>query len=148
MVPDPAKTCVGVEYFCSEGDALWQMSDEALIELATREVDRLGLAGAAHVEDGVVYRHPMAYPVYSDGYQMHVDVIRRFLDSIENLQTVGRNGMHRYNNQDHSMLTAMLAVRNLFGERNDLWEVNTERSYSEEMAVSGSDSSRPQAALR
>ena len=132
MVADPRKTSVGVEYFCSEGDILWSMSDAALVELAAHELVQLGLAGSGDVEDGVVYRHPMAYPVYTRGYDVHLNVIRRFLATIDNLQTIGRNGMHRYNNQDHSMLTGLFAVRNLFGESHDLWAVNTERSYAEE----------------
>ncbi|NJR48756.1 MAG: NAD(P)/FAD-dependent oxidoreductase [Leptolyngbyaceae cyanobacterium CSU_1_3] len=132
MVPDPTKTCLGMEYFCNEGDALWKMSDTELLDLATREIAKLGLASAHEVEDGVVLRQPKAYPVYDRDYRQHLKVIQKFLGTIENLQTTGRNGMHRYNNQDHSMLTGMLAVRNLFGEHHDLWDVNTERSYYEE----------------
>jgi protoporphyrinogen oxidase len=135
MVTDASKTSVGVEYFCSEGDSLWSMSDAALIQLAARELTELGLSGRGDVEDGVVYRHPMAYPVYTRDYQLHLNVIRRFLGTIDNLQTVGRNGLHRYNNQDHSMLTGLCAVRNLFGESHDVWAVNTERSYVEEFIV-------------
>jgi protoporphyrinogen oxidase len=131
MVADPRKTALGVEYFCTEGDSLWQMTDAALIELAGRELVALRLAAAAEIESGVVYRHPMAYPVYDRGYAEHVQTIRDFLSTIANLQTIGRNGLHRYNNQDHSMLTGMLAVRNLFGDTHDLWNVNTERSYGE-----------------
>ncbi|MBD2326917.1 FAD-dependent oxidoreductase [Alkalinema sp. FACHB-956] len=131
MVPDPSKTCLGMEYFCSEGDALWEMSDTELLDLATREVAALGLAPVEAVEDGTVIRQPKAYPVYDRDYRQHLQVIQNFLGTIENLQTIGRNGMHRYNNQDHSMLTAVLAARNLFGESHDLWEVNTERSYHE-----------------
>lgn len=135
MVPDPSKTCLGMEYFCSEGDELWKLSDVELIDLATRELARLGLAAQRDVEDGVVIRQPKAYPVYDSEYRQHLKTIQSFLSTIENLQTVGRNGMHRYNNQDHSMLTAMLAVRNILGENHDLWEVNTERSYYEEFTT-------------
>ncbi|MBW4650310.1 MAG: NAD(P)/FAD-dependent oxidoreductase [Kastovskya adunca ATA6-11-RM4] len=132
MVPDPNKTCLGMEYFCSEGDELWKLSDVELLDLAAREMAKLGLAEVSDVEDGVVLRQPKAYPVYDRDYRQHLQVIQDYLVTIENLQTVGRNGMHRYNNQDHSMLTAMLAARNILGEKHDLWNVNTERSYYEE----------------
>lgn len=133
MVPDPSKTCLGMEYFCSEGDDLWQKSDAELIELASREAINLKLGvHAGDVEDGVVIRQYKAYPVYDGEYRRHLQVIQDYLETFENLQTVGRNGMHRYNNQDHSMLTAMLAVQNILGEQHDLWSVNTERSYHEE----------------
>ena len=96
---------------------------------------RLGLAEAAEVEDAIVIRQPKAYPVYDQEYRAHLEVIRRFLATVENLQTIGRNGMHRYNNQDHAMLTGVLAAKNLFGENRDLWSINTERSYYEEMGT-------------
>ncbi len=124
MVPDPAKSSLGMEYFCTEGDELWRLPDVELIKLATRELAELGLAKGAPVETGIVIRQPHAYPVYDDKYRAHLEVIRRFLAGLDNLQTVGRNGMHRYNNQDHSMLTGMLAIRNLTGEAHDLWAVN------------------------
>lgn len=134
MVPDPAKTSLGLEYFCDEGDALWRSSDADLIALGRAEVERLGLARAAEVSDGCVVRVPKAYPVYDAGYREHLACVRRFVDGFENLQTIGRNGLHRYNNQDHAMLTGLLAVRNLVdGERNDLWAVNTEQDYHEEI---------------
>ncbi|GAB4385727.1 MAG: NAD(P)/FAD-dependent oxidoreductase [Elainellaceae cyanobacterium] len=133
MVPDDSKTCLGMEYFCSEGDKLWGMSDKQLIELASREAVALGLGvESGDVEDGVVIRQRKAYPVYDGEYRKHLQVIQDYLKTFENLQTVGRNGMHRYNNQDHSMLTGMLAAKNILGEDHDLWNVNTERSYYEE----------------
>ncbi|NJR25431.1 MAG: NAD(P)/FAD-dependent oxidoreductase [Richelia sp. CSU_2_1] len=135
LVPDANKTCLGMEYFCNEGEELWKMSDEELVELATGELVRLGLAKTADVKDGVVIRQPKAYPVYDGEYRGHLQVLEGFLKGIENLQTIGRNGMHRYNNQDHSMLTGMLAVRNILGEKHDLWDVNTERSYYEDFSV-------------
>jgi protoporphyrinogen oxidase len=146
MVPDPSKTCLGMEYFCNEGDPLWQRSDAELIRLASREAINLGLGiRPGDVEDGVVIRQRKAYPVYDAEYRQHLQVIQDYLEAFDNLQTVGRNGMHRYNNQDHSMLTAMLAVRNLLGEEHDLWTVNTERSYHEDFVVekSQSQSSHP-----
>jgi len=134
MVPEPGKASIGMEYFCHEGDELWSMSDGELLALASRELEVLGLAPASSVVDGTVIRQPKAYPVYDRNYQCHVAVIREWLDEFENLQTIGRNGMHRYNNQDHSMVTGMLAARNIaLGEQNDLWAVNLERSYQEEI---------------
>ncbi len=132
MVPDARLTCLGLEYFCSEGDDLWRMSDEALIELAKREVVAIGLVRPGTVTDATVLRVFKAYPVYDDGYLDALGTIREWLARFSNLQLVGRNGMHKYNNQDHSMLTAMLAVRNLFGERHDLWEVNADEEYHEQ----------------
>ncbi|MEG4067933.1 NAD(P)/FAD-dependent oxidoreductase [Microcoleus sp. Pol11C2] len=135
LVPDANKSCLGMEYFCSVGDEIWEMSDADLVELATRELVGLGLATTADVEDGVVIRQLKAYPVYDGEYRGHLQVLEGFFKGFENLQTIGRNGMHRYNNQDHSMLTGMLAVRNILGEKHDLWDVNTERSYYEDFSV-------------
>jgi protoporphyrinogen oxidase len=132
MVPDQSKTGLGLEYFCFEGDGLWAMSDAELIELGKRELAQLGLVRAAEVEDGTVVRVPKAYPVYDATYKQALAVVREFLRTLPNLQLVGRNGMHHYNNQDHSMLTAMLAAENILGASHDLWEVNTEREYQEE----------------
>ncbi|HYY57388.1 MAG TPA: NAD(P)/FAD-dependent oxidoreductase [Pyrinomonadaceae bacterium] len=131
MVTDPEKTCLGLEYFCFEGDNLWMMSDEELIELGKLEVEKVCLVKAAEVEDGAVIRVPKAYPVYDHTYKESLAVIRNFLGPLENLQLVGRNGMHKYNNQDHSMLTAMLAVKNILGANYDLWAVNTEQEHME-----------------
>jgi protoporphyrinogen oxidase len=134
MVRAPATTSLGMEYFCTEGDAFWQRPDSALIDLASQELSSLELIDDGDVVDGVVYRQPAAYPVYDLGYQHHLGTIRGFLSTLENLQTVGRNGMHRYNNQDHSMLTASLAVRNWAGEDHNLWAVNTDPSHNEGIA--------------
>jgi protoporphyrinogen oxidase len=134
MVPDREKTSLGLEYFCSEGDELWCMPDADLIELGKREIAQIGLARAEDVVDGCVARVPKAYPVYDARYRDHLEVVRRFVDGLTNLQTIGRNGLHRYNNQDHAMLTGILAVRNVVdGERNDLWSVNTDQEYHEEV---------------
>lgn len=133
MTPDPNKTSLGLEYFCSVGDELWEMPDPDLIELAKQELETIGLARHSDVEDGMVIREPRAYPVYDPGYQDNLEVIKQYLSTFDNFQTVGRNGLHRYNNQDHAMLTAMLAVRNILGERHDLWRVNTEEEYHEEI---------------
>ncbi len=132
MVPDPGKTSLGLEYFCTAGDDVWRMSDAELIQLAARELSVLGLAAAEDVEDGVVFRHAHAYPVYAPDYRERLGVIQGYLATIDNLQTIGRNGMHRYNNQDHSMLTGMLAVENMLGNSYDLWGVNEESEYLEE----------------
>lgn len=130
MVPDPDKTCLGLEYFCFEAGELWMMTDQELIELGKRELAILGLVQACDVEDGKVVRMPKAYPVYDSSYRKLLRLVRQFLGQIENLQLVGRNGMHRYNNQDHSMLTAMLAVENILGANHDLWEVKEEQEYA------------------
>jgi protoporphyrinogen oxidase len=133
MVPDLSKTSLGLEYFCSKGDELWNMADADLIELGKREVDQIGLADYADVQEGFVYRVAEAYPVYDADYRKHLDVVRAYVEGLENLQTIGRNGLHRYNNQDHTMLTGMLAVRNMMlGENNDVWAVNTDQAYHEE----------------
>jgi protoporphyrinogen oxidase len=132
LVPDPDKACVGLEYFCFEGDDLWTMSDGALVELASRELEQLRLAPRSKVERGFAIRVPKAYPIYDADYAERVATIRGWLDGIENLQQVGRNGLHRYNNSDHSMLTAMRAVDNLLtGAHHDIWEVNAESVYHE-----------------
>lgn len=133
MVPDPEKTCLGLEYFCFEGDGLWTMPDSDLIELGRKELGLLGLATPSDVIDGAVVRMPKAYPVYDGTYAEALRVVREFLDDVPNLQLVGRNGMHKYNNQDHSMLTAMLAVKNILGANYDLWQVNAEQEYHEEV---------------
>ena len=131
MVPDPNKTSLGMEYFCKEGDDIWQMSDDELTHLATGELVRLGLVRPDEVEKGIIIRQAKAYPVYESGYRDHLQVIREFLSTIKNLQTIGRNGLHRYNNQDHSMLTAVLAVQNMWGANHDLWELSRHQEYLE-----------------
>jgi protoporphyrinogen oxidase len=135
MVPDSNKTCLGLEYFCFEGDGLWNMRDEDLIALAKKEMQVLGLVRIEDVEDGTVVRMQKAYPVYDSIYKDSLRVIREFLNSLPNLQLVGRNGMHKYNNQDHSMLTAMLAVKNILGAKYDLWSVNADPDYHEEVTT-------------
>ena len=132
MVPDPDKACVGLEYFCFAGDDLWTMDDDALVALAARELEQLRLAPASRVDRGFAIRVPKAYPIYDADYADRVETIRGWLDGIENLQQVGRNGLHRYNNSDHSMLTAMRAVDNLLtGAHHDIWAVNAESVYHE-----------------
>lgn len=133
MVPDPNKTCLGLEYFCFEGDGLWTMPDKDLIELGTKELSMLGLVDEKDVEDGAVVRMPKAYPVYDGVYIDAVNTIREFLTQMPNLYLVGRNGMHKYNNQDHSMLTAMLSVKNILGAHYDVWAVNVDNEYHEEI---------------
>jgi protoporphyrinogen oxidase len=132
MVPDPTKACVGMEYFCFAGDDLWSMNDDDLVALAADELERLRLAPKSKVDRGYAIRVPKAYPIYDADYAQRVEVIRDWLDGIENLQQVGRNGLHRYNNSDHSMLTAMRAVDNLLeGADHDIWAVNAESVYHE-----------------
>ncbi len=134
MVPDPALNCYGLEYFCFEGDGLWTSSDDELVTMASAELVQLGLADAADIIEGTVVRQPKAYPVYDADYQDHVAVMRAGLDAgYPGLHLVGRNGMHKYNNQDHAMMTAMLTVRNILaGEAlYDVWNVNQDAEYHE-----------------
>jgi protoporphyrinogen oxidase len=135
MVPVPGMTCLGLEYFCFEGDATWNKSDPDLIAQASKELEQIGLASASDVVDGTVIRMPKAYPIYDSAYRAHLDTVRSFIDPIPNLHTVGRNGMHKYNNQDHSMLTAMMAVWNMEGHANDIWSVNSDFDYHEEQRL-------------
>jgi protoporphyrinogen oxidase len=132
LLPDDEHSSIGMEYFCNEGDQLWEMDNAELLKLAEEELRKLDLVGNAEVVDGSVIRQPKAYPVYDHEYGDALRVLREWLDNFPNLQAVGRNGMHRYNNQDHSMLTAMLAVKNILGESHDLWSVNVEQEYHEE----------------
>jgi protoporphyrinogen oxidase len=127
------RTCLGLEFFCFEGDDLWTMADDDLIALGTREIGSLGLVDPAVVQQGYVVRMPKAYPMYDDTYRANVDVLRSWLDEhTPNVHPVGRNGMHKYNNQDHSMYTAMLTVENLVdGAEHDIWSVNVEEEYHE-----------------
>jgi protoporphyrinogen oxidase len=128
------RTCLGLEYFVNEGDELWSASDEDLVELAGAELERLELIGPGIVEVGYVVRMPKAYPVYDDRYQKNLEVIRDWLaEYVPNVHPVGRNGMHRYNNQDHSMMTALLTAENIrTGSAHDVWAVNVEEEYHEE----------------
>ncbi len=129
----PGTTCLGVEYFCFEGDEIWQLPHEEAVLLATKELAHIGLIDPAKVIDGVKIRVPRAYPMYGEGFRDDVARIRSHLETFENLQTFGRNGLHRYNNQDHSMWTAILATLNLTaGADYDVWSVNTEAEYLEE----------------
>jgi protoporphyrinogen oxidase len=149
MVPDPTRTtCLGLEYFCFEGDGLWTSTDGDLIALATRELRTLGLIGDAKVFDGTVVRMRKAYPTYDGDYRRHLDTVRAYLDPIPNLHCVGRNGMHKYNNQDHSMLTAMMTVWNMQGARHDVWAVNTDFEYHEEIRVPDATAATGAAARR
>ncbi len=132
MVGRPGTTCLGLEYFCFAGDGLWSASDASLMELGERELVQMGLVKPGQVRGGTVVRVEKAYPVYDPGYRENVDVIRLELAKFANLRVVGRNGMHKYNNQDHSMMTAMLAVRNLEGGEFNLWNVNADAEYHEE----------------
>lgn len=147
MVPDPATACYGLEYFCFEGDGVWSSRDEQLIQMARREMEALGLAADADFVDATVVRQPKAYPVYDSAYTENVAAVRAEVErAFPNLHLVGRNGMHKYNNQDHSMMTALLCAENILAGANkyDLWQVNEDAEYHEsgsrpadENAVSG-----------
>lgn len=134
MVSDPSKVWVGLEYFCNEGDEMWSLTDEQMKQKAIDELIHMKMIQASDVEDGVVIRVKKTYPAYHGAYEQF-DKIRAFTDKFENLFLVGRNGMHRYNNQDHSMLTAMTAVENIMNgitTKDNIWDVNTEKDYHEE----------------
>jgi UDP-galactopyranose mutase len=127
------RTCLGLELFVNEGDEWWTMADADLIENGKRELEQIGLVAAAHVESGYVVRMPKAYPFYDAHYKANVATLASWLEEhTPNVYPVGRNGMHRYNNQDHSMYTAMLSVENIFGAHHDIWSVNVEAEYHEE----------------
>jgi protoporphyrinogen oxidase len=135
MVPDADLNCYGLEYFCFEGDGVWAADDAALLRLASAELVKLGLADPSDIVDGSIVRQPKAYPVYDEGYQERVETIRQELETrYPTLHLVGRNGMHKYNNQDHAMMTAMLTVENIrLGRRAfDTWQVNQDAEYHEE----------------
>ena len=134
MVPDPKMACYGLEYFCFEGDGLWSSSDEELIALGKRELEQIGLAKATDVKDGCVVRQRKAYPVYDDDYAANVELVRLELETkFPTLYPVGRNGMHKYNNQDHAMMTALLTAENIAAGRrvHDVWQVNQDAEYHE-----------------
>jgi protoporphyrinogen oxidase len=135
MVPDESKSCLGLEYFCNVGDEIWSMSDEELIKLGTRELATIGLITPDKVEGGAIVHAPKAYPVYDEHYEAALGIIRPYIDSFQNLMTIGRNGTHTYNNQDHSMVMGMLAVRNLvLGTKHDLWNLDGKDEYLEEVS--------------
>jgi protoporphyrinogen oxidase len=130
------RTCLGLEYFVFEGDHLWVMPDDELVALGTRELQTIGLIEPGQVEAGYVVRMPKAYPMYDDTYAANVEVLRTWLaGNAPNVWPVGRNGMHKYNNQDHSMYTAMLTVENILGADHDIWSVNVESEYHEQKAA-------------
>jgi len=126
------RTCLGLEYFVFEGDDMWNTPDDELIALGTKELMSLGLAAEGDVERGYVVRVPKAYPYYDFSYKANVETIRKWIEAeAPNIHPVGRNGMHKYNNQDHSMYTAMLTVENMYGATHDIWSVNVEDEYHE-----------------
>jgi protoporphyrinogen oxidase len=133
LVPEADRACVGLEYFCFEGDELWSAADDELVTLAAGELERLGLGDAGRVVRGHVVRVPKAYPVYDAEYEGRVAILRGWLEDLPGLQQVGRNGLHRYNNSDHSMLTAIRAVENLCDAADhDIWSINVDGVYLEE----------------
>jgi len=131
MVP-AGMTCLGLEYFCDEGDGFWNAPDGELIETAKEELEILGISKPGEVIDAAVVRMPKAYPVYMPNYAEAVKIIRRELEPFANFQVIGRNGMHKYNNQDHAMMTALFAARNIQGGKLDVWRVNADAEYMEE----------------
>jgi protoporphyrinogen oxidase len=147
MVADPDSACYGLEYFCNDGDDLWTKPDGELVHMAVRELAQLGLASVDDVLDGTVVRQPKAYPVYDAEYEARVNVVRAELHArFPTFHPVGRNGMHKYNNQDHAMMTAMLTVENIVSGRAvfDTWKVNADAEYHE----AGSRGASPSSGLR
>ncbi len=144
MVPEEGQSSLGLEYFCNEGDSIWNMPDDELVELGKREMKSLGLLEVEDVVDGCVFRVEKSYPVYDSTYKEHLKVLREFIQGFENLQTIGRNGLHRYNNQDHAMLTGIIAAGNILNdEQIDGWAVNEDRQYHEEISSQGRNSESP-----
>ncbi len=131
MVPDSQTTSLGLEYFCFDTDDIWKKGDKELVELGTKEAVKLKFASKDQIIDGFVIRSPKTYPIYDEGYKERIDTIKDYLSTIKNLQTVGRNGLHRYNNQDHSMLSAIYAIRNILGEKHSIWDINVDEEYHE-----------------
>jgi protoporphyrinogen oxidase len=141
MIADGVSTCLGLEYFCFEGDGLWSAADGDLVALAKAEIDKIGLMNAADVYDACVVRQPKAYPVYDDAYAENVKAIRlEIATRFPTLHPIGRNGMHKYNNQDHAMMTGMLTALNIVEGRTvyDVWGVNEDAEYTEQ-GVSGAE---------
>jgi protoporphyrinogen oxidase len=137
MVPDQGKTSLGLEYFCNEGDEFWNMPDEKLFELAAAEVEKIKICRRSDIIDHIIVRVPKAYPVYMMGYKKHMQVIESYLRRFTNLQFVGRYGLFKYNNMDHSILTGIYSAKNILegnheGYKYDTWNVNTEEEYHEE----------------
>ena len=131
MVPDSQTTSLGLEYFCFSTDDIWKKDNHELIEMGMDEVVQLKFAKREQISDGLVIKSPKTYPIYDEGYQDRIEIIKNYLSTIKNLQTMGRNGLHRYNNQDHSMLSAIIAVRNILGEDHSTWDINVDDEYHE-----------------
>ncbi len=131
MVPDPKMTTLGLEYFCFDTDDIWKKNDKELIKMAKEEAVKLKFASREQIIDGLVIKSPKTYPIYDEGYLERVDIIQNYLEGFKNFQTMGRNGLHRYNNQDHSMLSAMYAIRNILGEEFSVWDINIDDEYHE-----------------
>jgi len=142
MVPDQSKTCLGLEYFCSRGDDISSLSNAQLVELAKTELEAIGLVQRQWIVDATVVRVPNAYPVYDEAYEQALSIIREYVSGFTNLQTIGRNGTHTYNNQDHSMVMGMLAVRNLLGDQHDVWTIDHPDEYLEELQEASTPSLR------
>lgn len=133
MVSDQSKTSLGLEYFCSEGDTLWCKPDKELIAMAQDELEHLNLVRRLNIEDALVMRLPKAYPVYENGYREALEVVKNYVRGFPNLYCMGRYGMFRYNNMDHSILTGLLSAKNIMGANEDIWNVNVDKTYHEEL---------------
>ncbi|MDD5254551.1 MAG: NAD(P)/FAD-dependent oxidoreductase [Candidatus Omnitrophica bacterium] len=131
MVPDSGKTTLSLEYFCTEGDELWSLQDHEAVALGGLELQKLGIARPQEIKSAFVMRVPHAYPVYELNYRVHLDAIKEYVGRFPNLRCIGRSGMFRYNNMDHSVLTGFLAAKNIAGASEDIWNVNTDKAYHE-----------------
>jgi len=131
MVPDKDKISLSLEYWCTENDEIWKMLDDKLIKLGVSDLDKLNLAKKEDFSDGFVVRVPKTYPVHDGTYAKNTEIIRDYLDKIENLQPIGRYGMFKYNNMDHSILTGLYAAENILGSSHNIWEINAEEEYHE-----------------
>ena len=134
MVPDPYKTSLGLEYFCTEHDELWDMPDEDLFKLAASEVEKIKICKTSEIEDYLIVRVPKAYPVYMLGYKENLRVIEEYLRKFKNLQLIGRYGLFKYNNMDHSIMTGLYVAKNIMQGKllYDTWSVNADEEYHEE----------------
>lgn len=139
MLGDTSMSGIALEYFCFQHDTMWQMNDDALIKLAVGELEKLGFTRAKKVVAGFVTREADSYPAYFLEYQSHLEIIRRYVEQFDNLLCIGRGGMYRYNNQDHAMLSGVLAARNFLGEQHNLWEINIDEAYLEEKSLASRD---------
>jgi len=132
LIKDENKTCLGMEYVCNENDKFWKGEDASIIKLGLKDLNKLGLFKEVKFMDGFISRIPKTYPVYDETYPENIKIVREYLDKFENLQPIGRYGMFKYNNMDHSILTGLFAAENILGKKHNIWEINADDDYQEE----------------